>query len=120
MSQASAIAGGATILCGVLTIALCIPLVMGRVRRNHFYGIRLRTSLASDEAWYRINRYGGRRLIQWAILVVLLGCITLTLKIEDHLVVFAAVVPIILLIPVIDICRYAARHDSTSVDFRPN
>lgn len=36
-----------------------IPLILGLIPRNRIYGIRLAKTLASDEAWYRANRFGG-------------------------------------------------------------
>ena len=53
----------ASLLCAagcVLTIFLVVPLIMGWIPRNYFYGVRTRRSLQGSEAeWYAINRKGG-------------------------------------------------------------
>lgn len=47
-----------------LFVLLAIPLVLGWVPRNRFYGIRTRRALADDAAWYRINRGAA-----WSVIV---------------------------------------------------
>ncbi len=37
-------------------IALAIPLMLEKIPRNHFYGIRTRRTLSSNEIWYYANR----------------------------------------------------------------
>ena len=46
-------------LSAVLFIVLAIPLILGIVPRNWFYGVRTPRTLASDESWYPANRIGG-------------------------------------------------------------
>jgi uncharacterized membrane protein len=41
-------------------VVLAIPLMLGKVPRNHWYGFRIERTMVSDEAWYRANRIGGR------------------------------------------------------------
>lgn len=48
----------------ILMLLVCIPLVLGLVPRNRFYGIRTAKTLAEEHYWYSANRYGG-----WALLV---------------------------------------------------
>lgn len=47
----------------ILLVLFAIPLALGWVPRNRFYGIRTRRALADDVAWYRINRSGAWCLI---------------------------------------------------------
>jgi SdpI/YfhL protein family len=47
----------------VLMLLLSVPLVLGLVPRNRFYGIRTAKTLADERSWQRANRYGGRLLI---------------------------------------------------------
>lgn len=49
----------------LLFIALAIPLILGVVPRNWFYGLRTRRTLESDALWYPANRFGG-----WILLAV--------------------------------------------------
>src|SRR2546423_6630531 len=41
-----------------------IPLILKLVPRNPFYGFRTRSTLASDEIWFRANYFAG-----WALLI---------------------------------------------------
>jgi uncharacterized membrane protein len=43
----------------VLFVLLAIPLILGIVPRNYFYGFRSRRTLESDAVWYPANRMSG-------------------------------------------------------------
>jgi hypothetical protein len=85
MDTIAIIIGTAWTFAGLLIIVLSIPLVRGRVPRNRLYGVRLHQSLQSDDAWYAINRFGGKRLIASAIPLVLLGIICFFLPLQRHM-----------------------------------
>jgi hypothetical protein len=36
-----------------------IPLTLGMIPRNRFYGFRTKRTLADDAVWYRVNRVAG-------------------------------------------------------------
>src|SRR5436309_1866622 len=76
--------GCAWTLAGLLIIVLAIPLVSGGVGRNRLYGIRLRQSFQSDDAWYAINRFGGKQLIVWAVPLIPVGIACLFLPLQSH------------------------------------
>jgi SdpI/YhfL family protein len=38
---------------------VAVPLVLGLIPRNRFYGIRTAKTLSDDDVWYRVNRLGG-------------------------------------------------------------
>ena len=46
----------------LLIIAISIPLMLGKVPRNHWYGFRTPKTLSSDAIWYPANRIGGKYL----------------------------------------------------------
>jgi uncharacterized membrane protein len=48
----------------ILILLASIPLVMGVVPRNRFYGIRTGKTLSDDAIWYPANRFGG-----WALII---------------------------------------------------
>jgi len=73
MSSLTTITAMADLVIAVIAIALSVPLVLGKVGMNPLYGVRFPRSFESDELWYRINRYGGRRLIVWSIAVALVA-----------------------------------------------
>ena len=45
-----------------LLMILSIPLMLQKVKRNRFYGFRLKKTLSSDEIWYPANVIAGRAL----------------------------------------------------------
>lgn len=54
-------------LAAAAAIVAALPLIQRRVKMNHWYGVRIPAAFASDEAWYDINRYGGRLLLRWGL-----------------------------------------------------
>jgi hypothetical protein len=55
---------------GLLFVALAVPLILGRVPRNLWYGFRVPKTLASDRVWYPANRYLGQRMFNGGRLTV--------------------------------------------------
>ncbi len=47
----------------VLLMLLSIPMALGSIGRNSFYGLRTKKTLSSDEVWYPANRYAGKALL---------------------------------------------------------
>lgn len=97
-------------LVGLLIAASAIPLVRGRVPPNRFYGVKFRECYQSDEAWFAINHFGGKRLLLWSIPIVLLGIVTLFLPLRLHpllTLVCATLLFAFVLIPTIEIARFA-------------
>jgi hypothetical protein len=111
--DAVAIAVGTGWTLGSLIItAASVPLVRGRVPRNRIYGIRLSQSFKSDEAWYEINRFGGKRLIAWAIPLLAIGLACLFLRLQGHplLTLVLGFGPLLfLVIPAVQTWRFARR-----------
>lgn len=58
MSELQVMLGVSNLAVGLLAIAVAVPLLKGKVGRNAWYGVRFSQSLASDQAWLAINRYG--------------------------------------------------------------
>ena len=105
--------GTSWIITGLLCAGLAIPLVRGRVGRNALYGVRFPQSFQSDEAWYAINRFGGKRLIIWSIPLVATGIISFFLPLQSHtgLTLTLGFAPLIfVLIPVLESWRFARRY----------
>jgi uncharacterized membrane protein len=46
-----------------LAVVFGIPLTLGLVPPNHFYGYRTRKTLSSADVWYRANRVSGWSLV---------------------------------------------------------
>jgi uncharacterized membrane protein len=48
---------------GIFIAGLGVPLALGRVPRNRWYGYRTRRTLADDGTWYLVNRVSGKSLV---------------------------------------------------------
>lgn len=60
------------LLVGVLSIALGIPLALGKVKPNSFYGFRIAKTLNDESVWYRVNRFTGKAFIGSGVATVVL------------------------------------------------
>ena len=60
---------GVTII-GLLFFILALPLWLGMVPMNSFYGVRLPSTFASDQRWYDVNAVFGKHLFIWSLLVI--------------------------------------------------
>jgi hypothetical protein len=47
----------------ITIILVCLPLLFDLIPRNRWYGIRVREAMASDAAWYAVNRLGAVAMI---------------------------------------------------------
>jgi hypothetical protein len=97
----------------MLCIGLAIPLARGRVGRNRLYGVRFPESFRSDDAWLAINRFGGRRMLVWAVPMTLTGvvCFFLPLRSNTALALALGFAPLVfVLIPVFESYRFARRY----------
>lgn len=43
----------------LLLFVVAVPLVLGLIPRNRFYGFRTAKTLSDDGIWYRVNRLAG-------------------------------------------------------------
>ena len=73
MQEHNIIFGITNIACGIVLVLISIPLVKKKVPMNRLYGFRISKAFASQDNWYKINRYGGRQLIQWSVLLLIIG-----------------------------------------------
>jgi uncharacterized membrane protein len=48
---------------GLLLVALSIPLILGKIGPNPWYGFRVRKTLNDPAVWYPANSYAGKRLL---------------------------------------------------------
>jgi hypothetical protein len=98
------------IMIGLLLLAISIPLKNEKVAMNHVIGVRLRRSFTSDKNWNLMNSYGGRQLLIWSAVLVLLGFVVLFFPFngrELFIVLFAFMPVIVLIVPTMLIVRYS-------------
>jgi hypothetical protein len=97
-------------ILGLFLMVISIPLKNGKVGMNHTFGVRLRKSYTSEKNWYLMNTYGGKQLLTWSAVLVVLGIVIFFLPFNGNealigLFVFMPV--IVLLIPTFLIIRYS-------------
>ena len=62
---------------GLLFVCLSIPLILGRVPPNHFYGCRTKKTLSDPKIWYEANRVSGQDFLISGVLVLVASLGTL-------------------------------------------
>lgn len=64
-----------TIFAGVslLISVLALPLALGKIGPNAFYGVRLQATLADRRVWFEVNRVIGRELVYVGVLLAALA-----------------------------------------------
>jgi hypothetical protein len=70
-----AIFGLVILFAGLLMLAVARKFVRGEISRKGYMGmgIKIKEAFASDEAWYRINRGGGKLMIIPSLVFIALG-----------------------------------------------
>lgn len=53
----------------LVTILISVPLIWKKVKMNHWYGVRIPAAFGSQEAWFDINRFGGRLLLFYGFVI---------------------------------------------------
>jgi hypothetical protein len=105
------IIGAGWIFVAVVIIAVCVPLTKDKIPPNRYYGMRFAKSFTSDEAWYAINRYGGRQMIMWAVPMLLCGIVILFLPISPrYAIVLVPVELAFVIVPSIKTFLFANRY----------
>lgn len=80
---------------GVVMVVVSLPMWLGLVRRNIFWGARTHTALASDENWRIINRAAGRVGTFWGIgFLALAGVVWLAVPDGLHKAVYNLLVAV--------------------------
>lgn len=100
---------------GLVGSLVTVPLLLGKVPMNRWYGVRIKESFSSEEAWQRINRYGAKRLMAGWLVCLALGGLTLLASEPQKDLVLASLglPPVILLAIVVDVVRYARKPTDT-------
>src|SRR4051794_2247351 len=48
---------------GLVLVGLAIPLILGKVGPNPWYGFRVERTLSDPAAWYAVNTYAAKRFL---------------------------------------------------------
>lgn len=79
MEPISLVVGLCNICCGIIFALVGAVLAICRIRKGAWYGFTVPNAVASDRNWEQVNRFGGRRLVVWALPLVLLGIVSVLL-----------------------------------------
>ena len=98
--NASSIVSSSLVFCGIIVIAVSIPILLGKISRNPFYGFRTQLSLSSDEVWYATNRFAAKGLILSGALNLLIGVISFWFHpLSDGVQLLLVVLPLSVFLP---------------------
>lgn len=110
MSNSNLLLGLSNLGCAALIIVLAVPLVQRKIKRNRWYGIRIKKAFESDDNWYQINAYAGKRFVLWALVLAGIGIVTFFLPLQcPALPLLLACAPLILIVPCIEALVFARR-----------
>ncbi len=88
----------ALLAVNALVAIMSVPLILGRIPRNRFYGFRLPKTLASDAVWYPANRMSGIAMVAAALFGMLAALLSKFLGVaigEGQYMVFFCVLPLL-------------------------
>ena len=99
---------------GLILIPLSIPLALGKIGPNPWYGVRFLLSYKSDDHWYAINRYGGWQMCIWGLAIFVLGLGGLFLPAGDEGLLLGGILveTSLIFVPVIQSWRFAKQFDA--------
>ncbi|MBK8035907.1 MAG: protein kinase [Verrucomicrobiaceae bacterium] len=60
---------------GVVMFLAALPLWMRLVPMNSLYGLRLSSTMISDDHWYDANAHAGRKLFEWSLAIIAAGVV---------------------------------------------
>jgi uncharacterized membrane protein len=112
MSNGGLVLGILLLGTGILVGGLSLPLLLGKVRMNGWYGVRIPKSFESEANWYALNRYGAVQMLWYAGVLVVLGGVVIYVPPRVGSVWFfcALAAPALLTIPMlVMLLRYARR-----------
>ena len=100
MQITNIIFGILNITCGIIFLLIGIPLAIKKVPMNRVFGFRFEKSFVSADHWYSINCYGGKQLIHWSVMLILIGVLYFIFPIQEleypMINVFLAVLPMMI------------------------
>lgn len=99
----------ADLFSGLLITALSLPLILGKVPANHWYGSVFSSALKSDQNWLLVNGYGAKRMLCWSLIWAGLGLVALVVPAATGSFWFWLLLlapPVLLLMPVFQTFRF--------------
>ena len=94
---------------GALLIGVGIPLLLGRVPPNPWYGCRTRKTLSDERVWYAVNRVGGQDLILAGVVIIISSLVVFAFSSRLSSDAAAAVMVSVILLSVAGIAFHSLR-----------
>lgn len=83
---------------GIIFLLFSVLLYSGRIKMNKIR-INIPNAYTSEENWDKLNRYGGKAIIIWSIVVAVIGLILFpfsnTSAINTDLIMLSGIIPLI-------------------------
>lgn len=114
MEPVALILGGTYVALGILLVAMSIPLKNRKVGMNGLYGVRISKSFESEENWYELNAYFGKRALWWGAAMAAFAAVVIFLPVWDDLafIMFFSFAPLLfIMVPVVQVLLRARRLD---------
>ncbi len=58
------------VFLSLVSILICIPLILGKIKPNPWYGFRVRKTLQDPQTWYLANAFFARRLLAASLVFI--------------------------------------------------
>lgn len=58
------------ILTGLLFVILAVPMILGKVPPNQWFGFRVQKALEDPDVWYPANAYAGKLLLVLGLIIM--------------------------------------------------
>lgn len=101
MNLSNIFLGISNIILGLLIASISYPLIKRKVKMNKWYGIRVPKAYESEENWYKINEYGGKKLLLGGVAIALTGPVLFLLPaIKNELVLIVGFIPLFVIVPI--------------------
>ena len=97
------------ILTGLLLIGLAIPLMLGKIKPNHWYGFRIRLTLDNPDIWYPVNAWTGRWLLIIGLATVVATPVGLLLP-DELLSGYSLLIALFLVVSVLLLLVFGVRY----------
>ena len=99
-------------IAGLLIAALSLPLILGKIPPNPWYGFRTPRTLGDPAVWYPANAYAGRWLLATGAIIALAAIALLfapAISVETYSYTMLAVTLITVGVSVLQSFRYLSR-----------
>jgi uncharacterized membrane protein len=100
----------ALVASGVFLVGAGLPLMLRRIPRNRWYGVRFPSTLADESLWYAVNERSGRDLVVVGTAVVAVGLAAPLMLPHWWPELRALLVAVVLIVGLATVTRRAMRH----------